>query len=890
MVNKLAIIDFLKESQLPKLLLGDLTPSIIDTWQTTCEHHFQKANLAEELQARLNAFTFKDFLLKVHVTYLPRDWDSNICDEAKAVIISRTLLALDKVELHIQLHTGVNSHLKCKLNSSHHAKELKDILLFSQWLLAVKQIDEDLHEEDDHVASAVTKECVKYNACSTNAKCQADTNADGQSKHLKALTNDEHRVLLKYNGCFKCCLPKQDHQSSDCTNSYPDPEMYIPISEDNIQDQIKAVLAEKATKAKLSATILVGDEHADEPAYITAVFPQSTSLGNGTDSDLDEYIPVFSSPNLYWSCLIDRPHLKFSLPIKTLIDDRSHAVLIDESLVCQLGLHQQPLHKPISSNIAFQKDGDSSAELSLSSHWVKLKLHSIDQSFHSLVVPALVMPNLSVPVILGLPFLQCNKIVVDSSKRTAVHKSSSYNLLASSGSPTCPSIPIHKLSTPQQRSHVVAATMTMIDELRQRLLSHKADVDHCCETPLQPHSLPFIRTAIEKLANEQCLLDLDASFKHQFSDRFPEDTPPLTDLPTDVYHRFLFKDPHKVIFSHFYGCSKKYHEAWQTLLTQHLDAGWMCPSSREYAAPAFIIPKSDPTALPQWVNDYRKLNENTISDHFPLPLINDILFDCAKENIWGKIDMTNAFYQTCIHPNDVKYTAVHISFGLYEWLIMSQGCRNAPSTHQCRMTAALRQHIGKICHVYLNNIIIWSQNTEEHEHNVTTILNALRDAHLFCSIKKTSLFCTEIDFLEHHISARGIEANVSKVKQILNWPVPCSAKDVHFFLGLVHYISVFLPQLTAHTSILTPLTMKSAEKLFPAWEQRHQLAFEAMKELVLSHECLTTIDHNNLSQNKIFLTTDASEWGTGAVLSVGPSWMLSHPVAFDSMQISGAAS
>ena len=84
--------------------------------------------------------------------------------------------------------------------------------------------------------------------------------------------------------------------------------------------------------------------------------------------------------------------------------------------------------------------------------------------------------------------------------------------------------------------------------------------------------------------------------------------------------------------------------------------------------------------MPRWVNDYRELNDNTVADKFPLPRIADILADCGKGKIWGKLDMTNAFFQTKVHPDHIKYTAVRTPFGLYEWVVMPQGCRNAPST------------------------------------------------------------------------------------------------------------------------------------------------------------------------------------------------------------------
>ena len=115
---------------------------------------------------------------------------------------------------------------------------------------------------------------------------------------------------------------------------------------------------------------------------------------------------------------------------------------------------------------------------------------------------------------------------------------------------------------------------------------------------------------------------------------------------------------------------------------------------------------------------------------------------------------------------------------------------------------------------------------------------------------------TEVDFLGHHISPRGIEPNTSKVDRILHWPTPKCTTDVCAFLGLVCYIAVFLPKLVDHTTVLTPLTTKECRK----------------------------IEHLNPGDNKIFVTCDASDWRTGMTLSFGPTW----PVAFDSMQLKGA--
>ena len=88
-----------------------------------------------------------------------------------------------------------------------------------------------------------------------------------------------------------------------------------------------------------------------------------------------------------------------------------------------------------------------------------------------------------------------------------------------------------------------------------------------------------------------------------------------------------------------------------------------------------------------------------VPDNYPLPHIDDILTDCSWRKIWGKINMTNSFFQTLVHPDHVKYMATLTPFGLWEWVVMLMGLRNSPATHQCHVTLVLSYLISKICHI-----------------------------------------------------------------------------------------------------------------------------------------------------------------------------------------------
>ena len=128
-----------------------------------------------------------------------------------------------------------------------------------------------------------------------------------------------------------------------------------------------------------------------------------------------------------------------------------------------------------------------------------------------------------------------------------------------------------------------------------------------------------VRVWVETLATQEQLDKMSEAVKAKYSEVF-NPIPHVDQLPTDVYCRIRLKDASKTINTHTYTSPRKYKAAWAELIQQHLDAGRIRPSNSAHASPAFLIPKSDPTVLLRWVNDYRQLNANTVLDAFPLPL------------------------------------------------------------------------------------------------------------------------------------------------------------------------------------------------------------------------------------------------------------------------------
>jgi Reverse transcriptase (RNA-dependent DNA polymerase) len=137
--------------------------------------------------------------------------------------------------------------------------------------------------------------------------------------------------------------------------------------------------------------------------------------------------------------------------------------------------------------------------------------------------------------------------------------------------------------------------------------------------------------------------------------------------------------------------------------------------------------------------------------------------------------MTNSFFQTRMKPEDIPLTVVSTPFGLYKWTVMPMGLQNTPLIHQCRVTHALHSLLGKICHIYLNDIIIWSRDLKTQINYLCQVLEALHQAKLHINPSKTKFLCQEVNFLKHRISECGIEADNTKVNKILLWPISKSA-------------------------------------------------------------------------------------------------------------------
>ncbi|GBN34188.1 Retrovirus-related Pol polyprotein from transposon 297, partial [Araneus ventricosus] len=195
--------------------------------------------------------------------------------------------------------------------------------------------------------------------------------------------------------------------------------------------------------------------------------------------------------------------------------------------------------------------------------------------------------------------------------------------------------------------------------------------------------------------------------------------------------------------------------------------------------------------------DYRKLNEITIKDSYPLPRIDDTL-DALNGSQWfSTLDLKSAYWQVEIQPEDKEKTAFTTGQGLWQFKVMPFGLCNAPATFERLMETVLRGLTTEACLVYLDDIIIVRRTFQEHLNNIRKVFQRLQKANLKLSPKKCRFFQKEVSYLGHIISEDGFKTDPEKTKAVVDWPRPETLHDLRSFLGLCTYYRRFVRNFSA---------------------------------------------------------------------------------------------
>ena len=337
------------------------------------------------------------------------------------------------------------------------------------------------------------------------------------------------------------------------------------------------------------------------------------------------------------------------------------------------------------------------------------------------------------------------------------------------------------------------------------------------------------------------------------------------------------------IFVKNYRHPHKLREEINSQVQKMLKQGIIQPSVSPWAAPLWIVPKKmDASGIQKWrvVVDYRKLNEVTIGDAYPLPRIEEILDQLGHSRYFTTLDLASGFHQIRVNPQDISKTAFCTPDGHYEYTRMPFGCRNGPATFQRLMNSVLTGLNGLQCFVYLDDVIIYAADIVEHSKRLQAVFQRLRDNKLLLQPDKCEFLRKEVAYLGHVISDKGIRPNPDKIKVIETYKAPKTEKELKAFLGLIGYYRRFIPDFAKMAKPLTKLFKK--DQIFH-WDSEQEQAFQKFKAILKSDSILQYPDFSQ----PFVLTTDASNFAIGAVLSQGPIGQ-DLPIAYASRTLNKA--
>jgi len=313
-------------------------------------------------------------------------------------------------------------------------------------------------------------------------------------------------------------------------------------------------------------------------------------------------------------------------------------------------------------------------------------------------------------------------------------------------------------------------------------------------------------------------------------------------------------------------------------LASMISQGIVEPSTSQWASPILFVEKKNGEL--RLCVDYRSLNDATIKSAYPLPRIDECLDQLQGANVFSALDLESGYHQIPMAEDSRELTAFTSRYGHFQYRVMPFGLCNAPSTFQSWMNNILRPYLDSFVVVYLDDILIYSKDEDDHRRHLELVMEALATHSARLNVTKCAFFKREIRFLGHVIDHQGIRPDPGQVEKIAGFAPPRNKRDVQSFLGTVNFFRRFI---RGCATIATPLYALTRDKVPFVWTDGHQAAFEELKRLLTSSPVLCLPD----TSRPFTVHTDASDYAIGAVLLQEHDGY-PHPVAYYSRSLKGA--
>ena len=343
-------------------------------------------------------------------------------------------------------------------------------------------------------------------------------------------------------------------------------------------------------------------------------------------------------------------------------------------------------------------------------------------------------------------------------------------------------------------------------------------------------------------------------------------------------HEIPLKPGTEPRFHKIYPLNEEKTKALDKYLEENLRKGYIRPSTSPAGFPILFVPKKNGKL--RMCVDYRQLNEITVKNRYPLPLIAELQDKLYGAKWFTTLDLKGAYNLIRIKDGEEWKTAFRTKRGLYEYLVMPFGLTNAPASFQTMINDVLREYIDMFVVVYLDDILIFSTTLGQHKEHVHQVLRKLQDANLLVESDKCEFHKQHVKFLGYEITPGFIGMDPDKVKAVREWPHPTNVKEVRAFLGFVNFYRKYVKNFGGIGIPLTDLTKKDQPFV---WDQKAKDAFEDIRGRILKEPI-----HAMPNPTRPFeVETDASDWALGGQLGQRDDEGRLHPVAFYSKKLHG---